>query len=1041
MEKKTAKKTKQNSSGKAHKKDFLVVGLDASAGGVKALQEFFAAMPADSGMAFVAILHLSPEHESSLAQILQMRTSMPVREVTETVKVEPNHVYVIPPNWQVEMVDGVIRPANSLSPLEHPIAIDVQLTVKQHETTVEELKASNEELQAINEELRSASEELEMSKKELQSVNEEITTVNQELKEKIDETTRVNSDLSNLMAATDIATIFLDKNLKIKRYTPPVEDFFNITKADIGRPLDHFTHKLNYDDLAKDAEKVLRKLAPVEHEITDKNNRAFLTRFVPYRTLDDRIDGIVLNFIDITANRESSERLRRSEEKYRTLFDSIDEGFCIIELLFNKRGKPFDYRILEANPAFYAQTGFTENVVGKTMLELAPDHEKFWYEAYGRIALTGVPARFEHQATAFDRWYDVYAFRVGDPEERKVAVIFNDIGERRRAEQAVRESEERLRIATETALMYSWEYDEAVGTYKFSENAAEILGVAPERLPQTAEDTYSIVHPDDLQIVRRELRKALKTGKGFSAEVRSMKDSGEVVCLSVETTVIKDGNRKPARIIGIAQDVTARRQAEQALIDSEKRLRIAIDAAEMATWDWNLETDEIIWNERHFSLLGRKPNGKPQRPEDFFRQVHPDDQKWVGERLNRAIKTGTNFEAEFRVVRRDGKIRWMEGYGHVMEYRAGKPVRMSGVMSDITGRKNAEVSLRQSEERLRLIMKSITDYAIITTDEHCVINGWNTGAEKTFGYTAEEAIGQTCDMIFTPEDRKAGVPKKEIETAMRKGCAEDNRWHIRKDGSRFFASGVMTPIRDGELEGFVKITTDQTARMEAERALQEKETLRRLVSGQEEERRRIARDIHDHFGQQMTALRMKIEAVKKVCDRQPMPDKNAARDIADAQKIAAGLDSDIDFIAWELRPAALDDLGLRVTLQNFVRDWSHHTKIAADFHTAGLGKKNLAFETETNLYRIAQESLNNVYKHAKASRVDVILELRKDEIVLIVEDDGIGFNVNAKPAKDKGMGLGGMRERAALLGGTLDLESDKGKGTTVFARVPAKFSE
>ena len=123
----------------------------------------------------------------------------------------------------------------------------LRTTIEQHETSIEELKASNEELQAVNEEMRSASEELETGKEELQSVNEELTTVNQELKEKVDETNRINSDLQNLMASTDIGTIFLDREMRVKLYTQPIEKLFNIIPGDIGRPLEHVTHNLDYD--------------------------------------------------------------------------------------------------------------------------------------------------------------------------------------------------------------------------------------------------------------------------------------------------------------------------------------------------------------------------------------------------------------------------------------------------------------------------------------------------------------------------------------------------------------------------------------------------------------------------------------------------------------------------------------------------------------------------------------------------------------------------------------------------------------------------
>ena len=187
----------------------------------------------------------------------------------------------------------------------------LRVTVEQYETSTEELRASNEELQAINEELRSATEELETSKEELQSVNEELTTVNQEYREKIDEVGRANSDLQNLMASTDIATIFLDRSLQIKRYTPVAQQLFNITAADIGRPLEHFTNKLEYVLLSEDAEEVLRTLQSKEREVKSKGGNWYLARLIPYRTLEDRIDGIVLTFVEITRQIEIENRLRQ----------------------------------------------------------------------------------------------------------------------------------------------------------------------------------------------------------------------------------------------------------------------------------------------------------------------------------------------------------------------------------------------------------------------------------------------------------------------------------------------------------------------------------------------------------------------------------------------------------------------------------------------------------------------------------------------------------------------------------------------------------
>jgi signal transduction histidine kinase len=165
-------------------------------------------------------------------------------------------------------------------------------------------------------------------------------------------------------------------------------------------------------------------------------------------------------------------------------------------------------------------------------------------------------------------------------------------------------------------------------------------------------------------------------------------------------------------------------------------------------------------------------------------------------------------------------------------------------------------------------------------------------------------------------------------------------------------------------------------------------------------------------------------------------DGDAAKELERAIDLTAALDDQIDFLAWELRPAALDDLGLVAALPQFLEEWSKHYGVAAEFRSTAFASGQLSRETEVTFYRIAQEALNNVVKHAQANRVDVLLETRDGSTTLLVEDDGVGFDTVDHELIEKGIGLMGMRERAALIGATLDIESTLGHGTTVFLRCP-----
>ncbi len=190
----------------------------------------------------------------------------------------------------------------------------LRITREQYETAMEELKAANEELQSINEEYRSTAEELETSKEELQSINEELQTLNNELKLKFDMVSRAHNDLQNLMGSTDIATLFLDKSMRIKRFTPKTAELFSIHDGDEGRPISDFTHRLEYKELISDAGLVLANLAPIERTIHTLDQRWLTTRLRPYRTIDDKIEGVVVTFFDITERRRlDSEWAARQE--------------------------------------------------------------------------------------------------------------------------------------------------------------------------------------------------------------------------------------------------------------------------------------------------------------------------------------------------------------------------------------------------------------------------------------------------------------------------------------------------------------------------------------------------------------------------------------------------------------------------------------------------------------------------------------------------------------------------------------------------------
>jgi PAS domain S-box-containing protein len=431
---------------------------------------------------------------------------------------------------------------------------------------------------------------------------------------------------------------------------------------------------------------------------------------------------------------------------------------------------------------------------------------------------------------------------------------------------------------------------------------------------------------------------------------------------------------------------------------------------------------------------------------------------------------------EREVQTRDGRWYLMR----LLPYRTAED-RIDGVVLtfvDITQRKLAEEALRRSEERMRLVLESVPEYALITLDADGRIDTWNAGAAAMFGFGDSEAISSSLEIIYTAEDRERAVASEEVRRARDTGRAVDERWHKRKNGTRLFVSGALSPVRDGDgaIIGYVKIAKDLTERKKWEDALQRandeldarvrertreladanvsldaqlrerreaeeriRKLLNRVVTIQEDERRRVARNLHDHLGQQITALRLKLESLRIGSGSS----NDMSEAVAEAHRITDRLDRDLDFLTSELRPPALDDLGLVAALGQYVAEWSKNSGVAVQFQSSGLKSGRLTQDLDTNLYRIAQEALNNVAKHAHATRVDVFLGRRDDQIVLIVEDNGHGFHLaeSEGDGRERGFGLLGMQERSALMGGRLEIETRPDTGTSIFVRAPASFTQ
>src|SRR5438552_178320 len=368
-------------------------------------------------------------------------------------------------------------------------------------------------------------------------------------------------------------------------------------------------------------------------------------------------------------------------------------------------------------------------------------------------------------------------------------------------------------------------------------------------------------------------------------------------------------------------------------------------------------------------------------------------------------------------------------------------------------------ALPRSEQRCELIVEAVRDYAIFMLDPEGHVATWNRGAERIKGYKASDIIGSHFSRFYPEEDLRAGKPQWELKVAAKEGRFEDEGWRVRKDGSRFWANVIITAVHDetGKLIGFGKVTRDSTERMQAQRALQREiaekqqaemrlreseKSLRdlslHLLRTQDEERRRIGRDLHDSLGQSLAVLKMKLDSLVSVVGKRT--DDEAADDVAQCIRLTEDSIKELRTVSYLLYPPMLEEMGLKSAIPWYLDGFSARSGIKTSFEVeTDFGR--LPRESELALFRVLRESLTNVHRHSGSQVAHIRLLMRQRMCALEIEDKGKGISPHLLEQSGQdwigalGVGLRGMNERLRQLGGKLELSSSE-NGTTVVASVP-----
>ena len=971
----------------------------------------------------------------------------------------------------------------------------LQATVEEQETSNEELKASNEELQSINEELQSATEELETSKEELQSMNEELTTLNQELKIKVEELTRSNSDLQNLMGSMEVATLFLDSQLRLKRYTPRAADLFHVIPSDLGRPFSHLSHTLDRKDLDALAQSVHETLVPVEATLRSEDEQTFLLRALPYRTVDDRIDGVVLTFVNVSEveDAKASAVSRAEQQEFvarlgeRALAGaSLDDLFTeatagVREALDASACKVLRHEAGDGRLRLMAGVGWSEGLVGEATVPDSRDSQA-GYTLLARETILVDDLDHETRFTApdlltnhdlksgmsvvipsarGDEPYGVLGVHSREPRTyteadgrflQSVANILADAITASRQRTTIREQLAEIEAVYETAPVGLAFLDESLRYRRVNRRLAEINGRAVEE--HLGQHTRDII-PDLAEAVEPILKRILATGEPVEeVEIRgpSPLDPDDMRVWLCSYVPRYDDDGRPLGISLVVRDITDRKQVEETLSETAARLDVAMDGAGLGAYETDLGAGTVTYDARAQSLLA-VPEVLPL--DEAYGNIHPDDVEEVRGRIEAATDPSLpndTFVSVHRHLREGAPPIWITARGRCLfggEGEERRPDRLLGVIFDVT-------AFRAAQEMVQRQLSEVESYfdalpvGIAIFDRQGRYVRVNMRLADLVGKVPEDLIGEAARYIVpehAPDNEPylqrvldTGVPILNAE--MRLPRPADPEGDLRDWLVSFYplwngdvvagASVVIqdvTAIRRAE-RGLGRLAAELEKRV-AERTAQVRALAADLSEAEQRERQRVAQILHDHLQQLLYALQVKHHLLRQSI---PEADADSERLVDEAEHLLEEALQSTRSLTVELSPPVLKGEGLDRALEWLARRMEEGYGLEVEVEAAN--NIHVGGGIEALLFQIVRELLFNVVKHADVSDARVEVVEAEDEVTITVSDQGVGFEVGAEDHTASGLGLFSVRERIGLVGGTVDVESEPGRGTVVVIRCP-----
>jgi PAS domain S-box-containing protein len=605
---------------------------------------------------------------------------------------------------------------------------------------------------------------------------------------------------------------------------------------------------------------------------------------------------------------------------------------------------------------------------------------------------------------------------------QRIVGMVADITERKLAEQSQREYEKAVEGSEEMIAVVDREYRYVIANRKFLNyrgmTKEQVVGrLAPE-----------VLNPGVFESVVKEKLDECFSGKVVKYEMKyTYPELGErdlfISNFPVEGSVGVD------RVACILQDITERKRADEALRKSEEWLRLAVQAGRMYAFEWDAATDVIVRSQECRGILDWMDDPTCDTARQFVTSVHPNDRERYVARQQTFTPESPTYQNSYRVIRPDGSVIWLEASGHVYFDAHGKVQRIIGMVTDVTERKSTEEALRESEERLRMAAQAGRMYAYewdVASD--AVVRSPECADLLGLGSPAHTTRLEMLNCLHPDDhgmcgDLSAVTPQNPTLRARYRIGRQDGTWMWAEKSARAFFD------EQGKMVRMIGMIADITERMLAEEALSS--LSRRLIEAQEQERFRIARELHDDVGHRMVLLQMGLDEFMQSIDGL----KPSARELLqNISELASEVSSDLHNVSHQLHPARLDLIGLVATVGDYCREVSRQHHLQVEFV-----HQDVPAETPKDvalcLFRIVQEALRNVVKHSGAAEAKVELSSDGHQIHLRISDQGKGMDAGSA-AGQTGLGLISMRERLLLVGGHLSVESQPSHGTRIRVWVP-----